>query len=93
MSWLKMLNGETEKEQPEMALTPTLTKQTLEQIIVHVDNDPLAGRGSLTKRDILVDRILAHVNSCVINSTPVQPRPILHNESQDVLELKKTAAK
>ena len=37
----------------------TLTKATLEQILVQVDADPLAGRGHLTKREILVDRILA----------------------------------
>ena len=44
-----------------MALTPALTKTTLEQIFVQVDADPLAGRGHLTKREILIDRILAQI--------------------------------
>ena len=61
-------------------MNTALTKATLEQIFVQVDADPLAGRGHLTKREILIDRILAHVCSCVVDKAPTNPRPILGNE-------------
>lgn len=69
----------------------TLNKQTLEQIFVQVDCDPLAGRGHYTKREILIDRILAHVRSCAVDKAPATVRPILDNEEADVLELKAAA--
>lgn len=72
-------------------MNTALTKATLEQIFVQVDADPLAGRGHLTKREILIDRILAHVRSCVVDKAPTNPRPILENEAQDVLTLKVAA--
>jgi hypothetical protein len=53
-------------------MNTALTKATLEQIFVQVDADPLAGRGHLTKREILVDRILAHVRSCVHPQAPAR---------------------
>jgi hypothetical protein len=72
-------------------MNTSLTKATLEQIFVQVDADPLAGRGHLTKREILVDRILAHVRSCVVDRAPASPRPILENEALDVSALKVAA--
>lgn len=47
-----------------MATGPGMTKATLEQLIAQVENDPLAGQGSLSKRDLLIDRLLAHWNTC-----------------------------
>lgn len=67
------------KEQKKM-ITQTLTKSTLEQIFIQVDADPLAGRGHLTKRELLIDRILAHVRACAVEKAPVTPRPILDSE-------------
>lgn len=42
---------------------PTISKDTLRKIIDEVENDPLAGMGSLSKKDILVDRLLAHIRT------------------------------
>lgn len=75
----------------ETDVNTQLTKATLEQIFVQVDADPLAGRGHLSKREILIDRILAHVRSCVVEKAPANPRPILENEQSDILELKVAA--
>ena len=72
-------------------MNTSLTKDSLLQMFAHVDADPLAGRGHLTKREILIDRILAHVRSCVVDKAPANPRPILENEAQDVLTLKVAA--
>lgn len=70
----------TLREQKKM-ITQTLTKSTLEQIFIQVDADPLAGRGHLTKREILIDRILAHVRACAVEKAPATPRPILEGET------------
>ena len=75
----------------EKDVNTQLTKATLEQIFIQVDADPLAGRGHLSKREILIDRILAHVRSCVVDKAPTNPRPILENEQADILELKVAA--
>lgn len=58
-------------------ITQTLTKKTLEDIFIQVDADPLAGRGHLSKRELLIDRILAHARACAIEKAPATPRPIL----------------
>lgn len=75
----------------EKDVNTQLTKATLEQIFIQVDADPLAGRGHLSKREILIDRVLAHVRSCVVDKAPTNPRPILENEQADVLDLKVAA--
>ena len=51
-------------KEAEMATQNSMTKATLEQIIAQVEGDPLAGQGTFTKRDILIDRLLAHWNTC-----------------------------
>jgi hypothetical protein len=66
----------------EIAMPTTLTKTSLEQIFIQVDADPLAGRGHLTKREILIDRILAHVRACVVEAPPARVRPILDTEPE-----------
>lgn len=47
-----------------------MTKETLNQIIQNVENDPLAGMGSMSKRDLLIDRLLAHWNT--VEARPVE---------------------
>ena len=75
----------------EKQVAQSLTKTTLEQMFVQVDNDPLAGRGHLTKRELLIDRIIAHVSTT--QALPAQPpRPII-TEDGDVLDLKKVVGK
>lgn len=37
-----------------------MTKETIGAIIDSVEQDPLAGFGAYTKREILIDRLLAH---------------------------------
>lgn len=44
-------------------MTIRMTKDTLRQIIDSVELDPLAGQGCFTKKDILIDRLLAHWNT------------------------------
>ena len=85
MSWIKP--NPTTKQEARIVAT-TLSKQTLEQIFAQVDSDPLAGRGHFTKREILIDRILAHVQTVAVQERPATPRPILDNEAHDVLDLK-----
>lgn len=56
-----------------------MNKETLNQIIQAVENDPLAGMGSLSKRDILIDRLLAHWNTVetpTVRDTTA-PKPII----------------
>lgn len=53
-------------------LLPAVTKQapaqrrvsyeTLKAIFAQVRNDPLSGRGHLSEEEILIDKILAHIN-------------------------------
>lgn len=56
-----------------------MTRETLKQIINSVNMDPLAGMGSFSKEDILIDRLLAHWNT--VESRPVDqpttPKPIV----------------
>lgn len=57
-----IVNFFSSKGGQHMVATPTpITKETLLEIIKNVENDPLAGLGSLSKRDILIDRLLAHI--------------------------------
>jgi|APDOM4702015159_1054818.scaffolds.fasta_scaffold920849_1 hypothetical protein len=48
---------------------PAMTKESVRALIDGVENDPLAGLGCFTKKDILIDRILAHAR--VTHSAPV----------------------
>lgn len=40
-----------------------MTRESLKQIIEQVEADPLAGMGSLSKKELLIDRLLAHWNT------------------------------
>ncbi len=60
-----------------MPAIPNFTRETLQQMFVQVDSDPLAGKGCLTKRDILIDKIIAHVRVAAVTPAPVTPQPIL----------------
>jgi hypothetical protein len=75
-------------KQEQIMITQTLTKKTLEDIFIQVDADPLAGRGHLSKRELLIDRILAHVRACAVEKAPATPRPILNSEPVTVEERK-----
>jgi len=50
---------QTAKPMPKPNGDP-MTRDTIAAIIQSVDLDPLAGLGHLTKREILIDRLLAH---------------------------------
>ena len=57
-----------------------LTPDSLKAIIDEVNNDPLAGLGSLSKKDILVDRLMAQWRICAaqIRGIPVKDaRPLV----------------
>src|SRR5262249_10899841 len=43
-----------------MPVGNTMTKESIRAIIDSVEFDPLAGMGCFTKKDLLVDRLLAH---------------------------------
>jgi hypothetical protein len=43
-----------------MANHNTMTKDSIRAIIDSVEYDPLAGMGCYTKKDLLIDRLLAH---------------------------------
>jgi len=56
-----------------------MTKETIRQIIDGVDADSLAGMGAFTKKDILIDRLLAHWNTVGPRDAqqPTEPKPLL----------------
>lgn len=60
-----------------MAAPQTMTKESVRALIDGVENDPLAGLGCFSKKELLIDRILAHARTTQ-PSTPVSsPRPVL----------------
>ena len=60
---------------------PTMTKESVRALIDGVENDPLAGLGCFTKKELLIDRILAHARATQ-PATPVSPpRPVLTEPS------------
>ena len=61
-----------------MATPNMITKESIRAIVDGVENDPLAGMGWYTKKDILVDRILAHCRAALHVAGPsATPRPIV----------------
>ena len=61
-----------------MAIASTVTKESIRAIIDGVENDPLSGMGCYTKKEILIDRLLAHCRSAQQVVGPLAaPRPIL----------------
>ncbi len=60
-----------------MATLPTMTKESVRALIDGVENDPLAGLGCLSKKDLLIDRILAHSRVTQPAAAVATPRPIL----------------
>jgi len=61
-----------------MAIASTVTKESIRAIIDGVENDPLAGVGCYTKKEILIDRLLAHCRASQQAVGPLPaPRPIL----------------
>lgn len=64
-----------------MAIPPTMTKESVRALIDGVENDPLAGLGCFTKKDLLIDRILAHSRATQPASPISAPRPILSEPS------------
>ena len=68
---------QTMTESKAMPIQSPLTRQTLEQMFIQVDSDPLAGKGCLSKKDILIDRIIAHCRVSVVQPAPVDPAPLL----------------
>ena len=60
-----------------MAALPTMTKESVRSLIDGVENDPLAGLGSFSKKELLIDRILAHARATQPASPTASPRPIL----------------
>lgn len=60
-----------------MASLPSMTRESVRALIDAVENDPLAGLGCYSKKDLLVDRILAHSRATQPSMATVAPRPIL----------------
>jgi len=61
----------------------TMTKESVRALIDAVENDPLAGLGCYTKKDLLVDRFLAHSRATMPSSVPLSsPRPVLSEPSR-----------
>ena len=61
-----------------MANPTAITKESIRAIIDGVENDPLAGMGCYTKKEILIDRLLAHCRASPQIASPLAaPRPIL----------------
>lgn len=58
-----------------------MTKAALNGIFDEVDNDPLAGMGELTKRDLVIDKLLAHWN---VMAGRAAPAPIVANAELDI---------
>ena len=84
-NWLSAWGKSDKRTMTESNAVPIqtpLTRQTLEQMFIQVDSDPLAGKGCLSKRDILIDRIIAHCRVAVIQPAPSDPAPLLL-ESKD----------
>lgn len=70
-----------------MAIANTMTKESIRAIIDSVEYDPLAGMGCYTKKDLLIDRLLAHCRTTQsVNGLSAAP-PILTEVPQ--LEMKK----
>lgn len=61
-----------------MAVTPAMTKESIRALIDGVENDPLAGLGCFSKKDILIDRILAHARVAQPAPGNGASRPILN---------------
>ena len=64
-----------------MAVQPTMTKESIRALIDGVENDPLAGLGCFSKKDLLIDRVLAHSRATQPASPIASPRPILSEPS------------
>lgn len=60
-----------------MAAPPTMTKESVRALIDGVENDPLAGLGCFSKKELLIDRILAHARTTQPSAPVSTPRPIL----------------
>jgi hypothetical protein len=54
-----------------------MTKESVRAIIDGVENDPLAGLGCFSKKDILIDRILAHARVAQPATQVSAPRAVL----------------
>lgn len=60
-----------------MAALPSMTRESVRALIDAVENDPLAGLGCYSKKDLLVDRFLAHSRATQPSTPAVAPRPML----------------
>jgi hypothetical protein len=65
----------------EAMAAPAMTKESVRAIIDGVENDPLAGLGCFSKKDILIDRILAHARTTQPAQLGASPRAILTDPS------------
>lgn len=61
-----------------MAAPPTMTKESVRALIDGVENDPLAGLGCYSKKELLIDRILAHARATQPPTPIATPRSILN---------------
>lgn len=65
---------------------PAMTKESVRAIIDGVENDPLAGLGCFSKKDILIDRILAHARTAQPVAQSATPRPVLNEPTANGAE-------
>jgi hypothetical protein len=64
----------------------TMTKETLRAIIDSIEYDPLAGLGVYTKKDLLIDRLLAHCRTATHVAAPAAPPALILTEVAAPLE-------
>jgi hypothetical protein len=63
-----------------MANHSTMTRETLRAIIDSVEYDPLAGQGVYSKKDLLIDRLLAHCRTATHVAAPAAPPALILTE-------------
>jgi hypothetical protein len=57
-----------------------MTKESLRAIIDSIEYDPLAGMGVYTKKDLLIDRLLAHCKTATHVAAPAAPPALILTE-------------
>lgn len=76
-----------------MAIQTTMTKDSIRAIIDSVEYDPLAGMGCYTKKDLLIDRLLAHCRTTNHVAAPAAPPAPILSEVTPPVEVKQLEVK
>jgi hypothetical protein len=106
MNLLSILGGKQTTVQPVITVKPVITYQTIIEIIDDVCMDPLAGRGGISEKHLLADRLFAlwqTADGRPVQDTPPLPRlfgdrvvldrPATDNEAAQVAKVKTRKAR